>query len=396
MPEEDKVKCDCNESGRPLWGFCEDDVYCPQCGHRVAWLRSDYQYPSDDLEAAIWVYPQKKAGFAVRQYTFPLSLRFAGPARQRQQRTPAVDFQRSRLPESPWFETRVEKLEHDRGRTLQCRLIRKGEGHAGETLPNELELPKEGFPVVVTLIGDFHPQTFSLRLCNSPQIVLELAEARGALERVDENQTRWEVRTSDPLEVELTIRAPTAPVYVVKDLAEIDLVRREALSSQPPEAGRTVQLMPPLRERTLIRHDAPWRSKFRLNGLREGEKCRLLIGLRTAAVYLPPVFLDLERVDRGQVSFSPRPFAVEVMYAGEVRSNAPGGLEGRKHHPVIPPLYVRNVGREPVTLQPPQAQPGRDYGVPDWITATWAPAPEAPLVRPGEQGALELQPGQQG
>ena len=43
--------CSCKEDKLPLSGFCKDDLYCSQCGGRVAWLSSPQNRLPDRPEA---------------------------------------------------------------------------------------------------------------------------------------------------------------------------------------------------------------------------------------------------------------------------------------------------------------------------------------------------------
>ncbi len=404
MSEGEIVHCLCDESHLPLWSYCDDDLFCPQCGQPIAGLVCSSQLPPGDPRAPVWVYPQKKVHLSVRQYVFPLTLVYADPSRRRKERAPAVDFARSSGPTARWFENRLERLPHDKASGLTCRLVRKDESQAGDTAPEELELPVEAIENTVELIGDFGRRTFQLKICNTPQISVEL-EGRG-IEKADAasgaergSVGRWEVMLSDVLEAELTLRAVTAPVYIEKELTHILAAQDEATTwdaAAQPEIS--VQLLDPLPAGTIIAPKQPWRSRIRIDTrqfLERGRTCQLIVNLKTAIVRTQPLILELERVEKGRVTFFPNPLTVEVMYAGELRSNAPfKNPEGPKHAP-IHKLRVENVGADIVRLRPPrvEAHPASDR---PWIRVAWATDVDPDSRLADSEGWLELEPGKNG
>lgn len=398
MAEGNQVRCGCNRAGWPLWGFCDDDLVCPQCGKKVAYLQSANRQRSDGGEAEIWIYPQKRAGFDVKQYTFPLSLCYADQGRRRQQRPPWIDFDRSVVDASPRFQAALAPLEH--ARSFHCRLIRSDQSGSQEPAPDEMRLPASGLKGSVTLMGDFGKRKFRLRICNAPQMEVAL-QGRG-VEEVKRPEPAagksCEVIMSDALEVDLVLRALTAPVLVAEDLREIDVLDRDEGFGESPHACVSAQLGEPLRAGTWIRPGRPWTARLHLDTRqfrRPGQKCQLLLPLKTAIIRTPPLILDLVRVEKGRLAFWPNPLSVEVMYAGEIRSSAPyENVEGPDRPAVIGRLYVSNEGDEKIKLQRPRAVPGKNCPLNRWIDVAWAPAEDGSSPA-DKDGGIELLPGKQ-
>jgi molecular chaperone DnaK (HSP70) len=400
MPEGEIVACLCDANHQPLWSYCEDDLFCPRCGRPIAGLTCASQLPADDPHAPVWIYPQKKIKYGeARQYGFLLTHFHADPYRRRRERPPVIDFDRTSGPSTPWFKRRLD------GAGGACRLVREDEGAADA--PEELELPAEGVEAPFELVGDFGRKAIVLKVCNTPQLSIEL-QTRG-IEQVeldaDARQRSaiglWEVMLNDVLEAELTIHALTAPVILAEELAKItadNVVERGQEAGLGP-ADISAQLLDPIPAGTVIAPKRPWRSKVRLDARRftePGRRCLLEIALNTAVIRTPRLKLELVRVEKGRISFWPDPLTVDVMYVGEHRSNAPHkNPEGPEHPQVIRKLYVSNVGDEQIRLRAPFAQtiganiPGSE------ITAAWATDLDA-ASRRAEGGVLALEPGEQG
>lgn len=391
-----EVKCRCNEDGLPLWGFCDDDLVCPRCGEEVARLRSANQQPDGDPQAEVWIYPQKRTGHGTKQYAFPLVLCYADQNRRRQERSPAVDLDHSVLRNAPPFEPALASW--GQGRSFHCHLLRRDRDLPPGTAPDEITLPEEGLESQVALVGDFGRRTFHLRICNSPQI--EVALVGRGVEEVKRTEASpggcWQVILSELLDVELIFRAVTAPVLVAEELREIAVVQRDETAPGAVEAGVLVEMLDPLPAGTRITPGSPWSSRIKLDTRqfrRAGQKCQLLIRLKTAISRTPPLVLDLERVGK-RPDFWPSPLTVDVMYAGEVRSSAPHeNMEGPDGPVVIRRLYVSNIGDEAIRLKRPKVTPAAAYPIGRWIDVAWAPAEGSP--RPGDsEGEIEIAGGQ--
>ena len=386
------VTCRCAGEGLPQWSFCDDDLFCPQCGQPIAGLCSENQFPSNSLDAPIWVYPQRKASFNVLQYVFPLALAYADTARHRRYRKPTIDFDRCSVEVTPWFENRLAELPSEKGRLYHCRLIRNDEERPGMVQLDERDLPAEGYPVRVHFIGDFGRRDFLLRVCNTPRIVAELV-GRG-VEQCGEGY--WQLLQGGPLELDLIIRSPAAPVVIDQELTEVDALRIDG--DDLLDSGIPVQLRQPLPAGTEITPDHPWSSKIWLDGrsLHPGDRCDLLINLRMKFVTVAPLALRLERVDKGQIDIYPRPLTVDVMYLGECRSNDPDeSPEGSEEPLIVPKMFVNNTSEETVRLKPPQIVRVDPDSPIDWLSASWNDTAGADSLKLAEDGGIVLGPFQQ-
>src|SRR4051794_5470754 len=99
--------CLCERRGYPPASFCDDDLYCSQCGGLVADLssRNLQPCPEDESARAIWIYPTP-AEDEPGQVEFRFSLRLDSLDRSRKprQRHLWLDPNRVTVQMTPWFQ----------------------------------------------------------------------------------------------------------------------------------------------------------------------------------------------------------------------------------------------------------------------------------------------------
>ena len=161
------VTCDCAARGNPEWAFCEDDLFCPQCGRQISWLRSTNQRPIGDPAAKILVYPQKSDSNQPA-YRIPIALHHSDRDREKKSRPPALELKHCRGPSNAWFTGELAEMADTARSPYLFELIRR-KGSTGS-------LPSRGISGNLDLAGDFAvgPRRFEVRVCNLPQVEIEL------------------------------------------------------------------------------------------------------------------------------------------------------------------------------------------------------------------------------
>lgn len=372
--------CRCDSKNDPLWAFCEDDLYCPQCGLRIAELHCNHWHPATQR---VWVYPREVSPFPIPQFTLPLELHYRDRDRNLQKRPPSIDVEHSMGPQD-YFDTRVEPLPHGRGRVFYVRLVPTDE----KVLPH---LPRQGLRRKLTLVSDAGKTTLPLMICNTPEVSVAL-KGRG-IEPVGDN--RWEITVADLLTVELSLQV-TAPLIVSEDLAEIDVGDPDDAELAAPAVA--VRMSSPLRAETVIYPSEPWSTTVHLDTRRftqPGQRCQLIVLLQAKFTRLPPIILQLERVEKGRIRFDDNPYVVEeTMYIGEVRSNNrnenPEDSSHPRYRPIVKKLYAKNEGNDAITLSPLEID-----GNAAWLRAHWdADDIEERSRLPQADGKMILEPGE--
>jgi molecular chaperone DnaK (HSP70) len=394
MPfEEEEIRCKCDRRGENevRWAFCEDDRHCPRCGERITVLEADDQRIAarpNDRRSVLWIYPRKLPGFDSPQYAFPLKVIHADRGRRRCERAPTVDIENSRGP-APWFSHKIEAVAHGGGGRFYCRLV-----PASSAQPPQL--PSDGLDSILHLEGDFGRYEFRVRICNAPVVEVDL-QGRG-IERVDDRH--WQITLAEQLELDLTVRAVTAPILIDEPLDRIDIAQADAQGLKSVDPGLTASLSEPLPKGTEITPASPWSTRLWLDATRlsePGQVRQMLISLKAAVYRLSPLVLKLERIQKGKLEFWPSPITVDVMYDGEVRSNAEDeNPESPRDPPVIRKVFVTNVGEETIKLQPLEVRSQEPTATADWITVRWAVDVDEPTQKPKRDGTLVLEPGERG
>ncbi len=157
--------CDCElaDRGDPLCGFCEDDLFCPQCGEEVFELSSENEPPEDQTDPndrrRLWVYalfPEEQTdSLAIQAHECRVYFKFATKDRNRNpvQRKLSLDLAACNV-DAPYPFARQLELVSEQYQGSVYRLT---------VLPVVLEkfgpdwytlVPDQGVPATLTLVGN--------------------------------------------------------------------------------------------------------------------------------------------------------------------------------------------------------------------------------------------------
>ena len=208
--------CDCLDQGFPLASFCDDDLFCPQCGGAVAWLLSpenEFRSPDDPNRRTLWVYPAR-TGQGPAEFKVTLRFRSLDQARRPQARTLRLDPVLSKVEAPTWFEPLMEIVpsDHEDGR-VECRL--RPSAQLVERWENEWyrELPAEGVAAKLTLIGNCGERRFLLRVFNKPEFEVEIRD-EGVLPVGPADDRCWSLSRRGPQDLTISIRPTNGFVYL--------------------------------------------------------------------------------------------------------------------------------------------------------------------------------------
>jgi hypothetical protein len=371
------VTCDCAARGNPEWAFCEDDLFCPQCGRQISWLRSTNQRPIGDPAAKILVYPQKSDSNQPA-YRIPIALHHSDRDREKKSRPPALELKHCRGPSNAWFTGELAEMADTARSPYLFELIRR-KGSTGS-------LPSRGISGNLDLAGDFAvgPRRFEVRVCNLPQVEIELV-GNGVEHASGED---YNVYLSEELTVALTIVSKQAPILVDETMTDVVV---SDVSSDSSEPSISAKLHTPLEAGTEISENTPWTSQITLDTRRFtelGAACELLLPLKVAVADLSEPVLQLRRIEKGRLEFSPANLIIPPLYRGEVCSNSLGGNPEAAR--IIPKWRVTNVGEETIRIHKPEVE---DKVLGRRITVEWAVDADPDSQKPGPDAMVQLEPG---
>lgn len=392
----EQVDCRCSERSDPLWSYCSDDYFCPQCGEKVTRLISKYRLIPESSSDEVWVYAQKGKDQDIPVYTFPLAVSFCDQTRTSRRRKPTINFQLSKLEANHFFAPTLVPAEANNPdvERMPNRLYRVQLAPLGE-----ITIPKEGVRLrVARLVGDFSDnESLCLRVGNKPAIRVELVGS--GLEQGKENGTVVRVARAAELEVKLLVHAENAPICISRPLNNDNIHCSPETGDFPAISGQiSLRIADELVVGTVIEPGTPWSTAAKLYAAAltiPGQRATVSLHFDVLAASVDQLALTLERVEMGGVEFDPNPFVIDTMYLGESRSNAlndkrenPEVPAIQGHHPVIRPLSIRNLGRQRIVLTRPTVSQSQPF---EWLSVNWATDVEAGAVSPLHE-QLELEP----
>ena len=184
----DVQNCRCEEPGFrfPLASFCSDDLFCPQCGGRVAWLRSPNELPNPDKATIttsnriLWVYATELGGKGNR-FTFLLEYHSLNENRVKRPRRLILDDTQSRVEPHNWpYKFLLRIIPGPEPHQVHIRLepdqVLVREYGETEWAMDDGLLPAGGVFCTLTLVGNCGKETFGLLVCGEPRYEIEVQE----------------------------------------------------------------------------------------------------------------------------------------------------------------------------------------------------------------------------
>lgn len=367
MPE---LVCRCDQEQEPRCGFCDDDLYCPQCGEMITRVFSRDTHAESKV---IWIYADEEAG----DFRFSLSSQARGADRREVPGFPQLDLQKSRLHVVDRFERSIEEVgPRTDGLGTEYRL--KPRADLADRHDWIRLIPPEGMTAWLDALGGFHRSRFDFRICQAPQFDLRLV-GDGILDDEDLEQSSWRIWKRGQLRIELHLEARTAPVHLESELAlEAEHAADDRLFriEESPAAGE--QLVPGQHKTlSLVIDSRAWED-----GEVKNVTLRMAYGGRR--IFSKPLRLRL--VALGNMVFQPDWLMLEDVRLGD-------RLSSRDADSPLAGLSVTNDGAEAVFLGRPRVEVEAGPAAEDWIEARWPGemlGDELQLLEPGETRPIEL------
>ena len=366
-------RCDKHETPESLWGYCEDDWYCPQCGERLCWITSTEEYLTQqqtmpDGERLLWVYPSHNGLFLVRLFLHR-------PSHDRKRVCDSPNVERVALRGAAAFDAQI--LPPTPGQATAIVLIPRAANA-------QLVIPKNGQRCTLHLNGDFPPTHFDLLICRSPRLRWSLS-GRGIRRNDAVGHSEWLVQRREWLQLELRLISEDAPIKLLEAASDNLHPAFEPLAT-PPQF--TLLKSPAAGEEVSVGHPGIWRLRVDCRSFGNiGQILRLspawpLVG---SPGDLPPI--ELQYVPAA-VTFEPHELSVSQMFWGEVRSNDWSNRHENPDDPGLPPVVgevlIRNDGEKTIKLKRPDTQIEQTvWGL--WLHSDWLPSAQA-----DEHGFIEI------
>lgn len=343
--------CEDRDVDDPLCGFCEDDLFCPQCGRPVTSVSSDEARE----DGRIWIYPKRNSG----DFLFLLSLACRDAARDPQVTAPQLDLQQSQVRAGRWFEPDLEELQAKQ-KSRPYRL--KPHHDLLAKMPEVMRkfwyngLPSQGVEACVTVCGGFGTRDFPLLICRPPDFTIVVSGSGVKPDPGRENS--WRLDVLAPLSLDLEIVAGAAPVRLT---APIDVNTKSAFPAHLlPNMVPGTSLPPPWRTRLVI-DTSDWNPS---------EEKTLTFGFSVEGYGLVEVEHTFHYEPGPHLEYSmPDGIELQELHYGDVVHSGTALLDE---------LYVTNAGRAPTKLGPPQLlsdgdMPGEIRAEVAWRDASCAP-----------------------
>jgi hypothetical protein len=368
--------CRCQAPSVPLCGFCEDDLYCPQCGSEITSVFCDTACPDDGV---IWIYPNDRGDFE-----FSLSLRCRGRDRDARETCPELDLSQSRLRVSNWFERELEQLgPRADGRAMRYRLkprpayLNRGTGWQNI-------LPLAGVAADLQASGQFQSTTFALRICRSPEFSILFSGNDVLLDAAEAGATSWEVFRSDKLLLDVEFRSNFSPVYFQDygpgegpiDVTPVGSFAAWLVDACP--AG--LRLGPPQQPD----QDVVWKTSLALDTTdwEVGDRRELAFYLR-GPFGVQRIVHTFHRVAVPDLRYSSQPINIPVLHYGDV-------LGPRRYGGPLPDVTIENVGEAAGRSNPPRIEWETPPADESMIVAAWTRPDFNGGFSPGDQAELDL------
>jgi hypothetical protein len=384
--------CLCKEKMLPLASFCGDDLFCPQCGARVAWLDSPNELPNPDparLTAAfpaldaqdgaarlLWVYASELG--RGNRFTFRLEYRALNKNHTEESRKLILNEDLCEVVPLNWpYGFRLELAESHEQREVHVRLkpdpLLAQEFGESEWFTQVGLLPPEGVFCTLTVVGNCGSETFGLLVLGEPRYEVEVYEDDQRVldsppEDAPESVTQaWALSRRGPHELTMLIRCINGFVHLPPLLVE---GQDQNPAVRGPEKGNfTVGSKSLPAERILGSKSEPCKivvgidsedwSQGKLQGV------NVNFSLDVLGSEQVPIYLYLE--PRGEVGFDPpNTLRIRRMFYGERISSTPEGAEGA----LFSHAKIFNRGEQKLKIRRPFVERITLPEV-DWIKVGW-------------------------
>lgn len=359
--------CDCDRRGDPLASFCDDDLYCPQCGVAVAGLTSPNLQPGpgEGGPLVVWVYPAKaRDGSGRLEFRFTLGLTARDAARSEQRQPLLLDAERCAVRLDAWFDKELEvRPEGDLADGVRECVLRPR-----PTLVAGLYrvLPPEGACGLLVLAGSCGDQSLPLRVFNPPSFRFAVeGDSVQAVPPGAEAPVAWSL--GRPGLQELVLR-----VWPVNCLLYLPRPHPGAASPDPvtprfaPESD--FHLLDPPDRGVILGPERPavLRMTFDISGWQHGDPETLWVQLAPDVPRLPHEVLTFSRQAQGDLHFEPgAELRLEsVLYYGE-RIESPSDPPSE----LLPPVQICNRGDDLLRTHQPEVVVRLGPAGVDWLRA---------------------------
>jgi hypothetical protein len=403
--------CRCKDGHLPLSSFCQDDLYCSQCGGRVAWLESEpHGLPNPALEKAgesiFWIYAKRDASQET-YFHLPLEYNSLNENRNNKDRDLILSEEQCEVEATNWpykFELEfVGEASSDRGGRTRCtgvrlKLHRTFVEKLGDNWTRDHKLmPAEGIRCTLTLVGNCGEHTFALLACGEPRHVIEVRDKDGPLlqdrlpnidELPDDLDHAWAIAKRGHRELEIRVQVESGFLCLQGGKSEAleqnpTLIRPKedfVFSSASPEDCILGPGHPPC----II--SASFDSSRWVPGELQMIRAMFLVELLQCYDVWIPLYLE----PRGDVAFRPsQEFRIPPMYYGEVAWSQSDDSEDTPG-PNFAHIKVFNSGEETLKIRRPRVE-SQDLPDIDWIEVGWVARLGDPTpIEPNADHSLDL------
>lgn len=389
--------CCCSDARRdfPPASVCADDLFCPQCGGRVAWIRSQNALPNPDparfrnAERVLWVYAANLGG---RSFTFPIEYHGLNENRWEKPRSLEFDAARCRVEPHNWpYQFSLKKVDGDDEHQAWLRLEADPRlvGRFGESdwSNDEGLMPPGGIYCTMTLVGNFGTETLGLLVCGEPRYQIEVHEDGQLLLDAPPDGSAsvrhaWAVNRRGRHQLSVAIGCVRGFVHFPGgDAGHPALPMVRASLDGGFQYGA---ILPPDGILGPDHDPCTITLAFDSDGWPQGELVYFDVDFVYDVLESETVRIPLYLEPRGDVGFRPNPLRIRPMFYGECERSRPEGARPAHFYHV----QVFNRGERPLRLQRPVVVP--DPGGPaggDWIRVGWVD-PQAELA-----GQVDLEVG---
>ncbi|CAN5657422.1 hypothetical protein BH23PLA1_BH23PLA1_13910 [soil metagenome] len=345
------VVCQCEVRGDPLASFCDDDLFCPQCGAAVAELDSPHLLsgPAQASPRTLWVYPVKpRAGSGRPEFRFSMVLKSRDAARSVLSRPLRLVARDCEVRAGAWFDRDLEILDHEpNAKMVECAL------RLQPALDASLSrlLPAEGASGFLLLSGNCGDQRLAVRVFNAPSMRYAV-EGDGVQSEPPgvEAPRCWSL--GRPGLQELTLRVWPSNCLLPLPKPESGAgAPIQLIPTLPPKSGYRLDRPPDLEPVLGPDRPALLRLSFDISNWQHDERHELGVQLLPVVPRLAQESLTFFRQAIGDLQFEPgAELKLEsALYYGErIESSA------HQSSDLLPSLYVHNRGEDHLPFSQPE------------------------------------------
>ena len=374
--------CRCSDPDKkfPLASFCSDDLFCPQCGARVAWLTSPNALGNPDpvniknieSDRLLWVYDAELGGKGNR-FTFPLEYQSLNENRMLRPRRLILDANKCRVEPLNWpYKFAIELVESHEQHKVQVRLkpdpalVRE----YGETdwSSDDVLMPARGIVCKLTLAGNCGNETFGLLICGAPKYQIEVHESGQRImdsppdDAPEFVERAWALSRRGPHELSIFIRCVKGFLHLPE--VGFDGQHQNPMVSGLSDGNFVVGTSPPA-DGVLGPGHNPCKVtiSFDSKNWRQGELMRLNVDFSLDVLVSGQVPIHLYLEPRGDVGFRPQgELRIDRMYYKQVESSKPDGTP----RALFTHLKVFNRGERALQIRRPYVEQETLREI-DWI-----------------------------